>query len=429
MRLFGTDGIRGNPEESPIRETKWIGASFGMFLGRGKKVLVCRDTRESGETIQKKFVSGLISSGIEVLDAGILNTPAAAYMVKKLALDGAGVVTASHNPAPENGIKFFNSKGQKLSEKDEERIEELFFSNKESDLAKGTLKGVEPIEYVEFAKSMCPKGMKVVVDCANGAAYKTALAIFNPVKAIIINNNPNGKNINSNCGSEHPEKLASRVIREKADLGVALDGDGDRAVLVDEKGNVLNGDHVIGIAAIGLAREGKLQKNSIVVTHYSSYGLEKTLGKLGIEVIRSDVGDQKVASEMDKKGLNLGGEQSGHIIFSEILPTGDGIITALIIMQIMKSQGKKLSELAAQITMVPQKMINVKVKEKKPLESVLLSKSIKEAKDILEGKGRVFVRYSGTQNLLRIMVEGENEKQINKIAQELAKEAENELGK
>ncbi len=428
MQLFGTDGIRGNPDESPIKDAKQIGASFGSFIGRGKKVLVCRDTRESGETIQKKFVSGLVFAGIEVLDAGILNTPAAAYLVKKLVLDGAAIISASHNPAPENGIKFFNSKAQKLSEQEEERIESIFFSNKEINSEKGNVKAVESEEYVEFAKGICPKGLRIVVDCANGAAYKTALSIFKPIKAVVINNKPNGKNINSNCGSEHPENLARIVVREKADLGLALDGDGDRAVLVDEKGQVLDGDCVIGIAAIGLAREGKLAKNTVVVTHYSNYGLEKTLNKLGMQVIRSDVGDQKVAAEMRKHSLNLGGEQSGHIIFSDLLPTGDGILTALMIMQIMKAHGKKLSELASQISKVPQKMINVKVAQKKPIEGNL-SKSIREAEEILEGKGRVYVRYSGTQNLLRIMVEGENEKQINKIAQELSKEAENELGK
>ncbi|MBI2142609.1 phosphoglucosamine mutase, partial [Candidatus Woesearchaeota archaeon] len=244
----------------------------------------------------------------------------------------------------------------------------------------------------------------------------------------VINNLPDGSNINAGCGSEHPEGLAKTVIREKADLGIALDGDADRAVLVDENGSILTGDQLLGIAAISMAKKGALSKKAIVATHYSNYGLEQSLAKQGIKVIRSDVGDQKVASEMRKHGLNLGGEQSGHVIFADIMPTGDGIITALQIMRIMAEEGKKLSALAQQIRLLPQAMINVPVRKKKPIQKLELNKAISAAQEELGSQGRVFVRYSGTQSLLRIMVEGKSEKQINNVSKELAEKAKKELG-
>ncbi len=441
-KLFGTDGIRGTLGKSPLtqQEIERIGQSFAGFLGTGVKVLCCMDTRATSAGVLSSLKAGLLSSGADVLDAGILNTPAAAYLTLKLKAGGAAIVSASHNPAGENGIKFFTAQGTKLSEEQEQEIEELFFSGKKLEAGKQGEQGEEkPIlnaldMYAEFACSAARHNgfvsVKAALDCANGAAYMSAPRVMQKlgVNLAVINNLPDGSNINAGCGSEHPEGLAKTVIREKADLGIALDGDADRAVLVDENGSILTGDQLLGIAAISMAKKGALSKKAIVATHYSNYGLEQSLAKQGIKVIRSDVGDQKVASEMRKHGLNLGGEQSGHVIFADIMPTGDGIITALQIMRIMAEEGKKLSALAQQIRLLPQAMINVPVRKKKPIQKLELNKAISAAQEELGSQGRVFVRYSGTQSLLRIMVEGKSEKQINNVSKELAEKAKKELG-
>ncbi|MBI2574917.1 phosphoglucosamine mutase [Candidatus Woesearchaeota archaeon] len=441
-KLFGTDGIRGTPGKSPLtqQEIEKIGRSFAAFLVAGARVLCCMDTRATSAGLLSGLKTGLLSSGADVLDAGVLNTPAAAYLTLKLKAGGAAIVSASHNPAEENGIKFFTAQGTKLSESQEQKIEGLFFSGKNLEAGKYGRQGEEkPLSkaldtYAEFACSTARQpgfgSLKAALDCANGAAYMSAPRIMQKlgVKLSVINNLPDGGNINSNCGSEHPEGLAKRVVMEKADLGIALDGDADRAVLVDEKGSVLTGDQLLGIAAISMAKKGTLAKKKVVVTHYSNYGLEQSLAWHGIKVIRSDVGDQKVASEMRKHGLSLGGEQSGHVIFAGIMPTGDGIITALQIMNVMREEGKTLSELALQIKLLPQAMLNVPIKQKKPIRQLELHKAIHAAQKELGSQGRVFVRYSGTQSLLRVMVEGKSEKQINNISKELAEKAKKELG-
>ncbi|MBI2133485.1 phosphoglucosamine mutase [Candidatus Woesearchaeota archaeon] len=431
MRLFGTDGIRGIPGKSPLTEKEVcrIAQAFISHIGKEKTIL-CTDTRSSGKAISEAVQEGLVSSGIEVYNMGILSTPAASYLSKKL--DSAAiVVSASHNPAQENGLKFFAPDGKKLSEHDEEMIEEIFHSKKElGSKIRGKVRYLKSAvsHYLEFTRCDL-KGLKIALDCANGAAYDIGPEIFlmSGAETIVTNNKPDGKNINMKCGSEHSEGLREIVLKQKADIGIALDGDGDRVVLIDETGGTLDGDKIIGIAAISLARKGLLKKNKIVVTHYSNYGLDKSLAKYGIGVVRTDVGDRTVAHEMDLLGVNLGGEMSGHVILNEILPTGDGIITAIQIMQIMLEDGKKLSDLACQIEKLPQKTINVPVREKRPIDKLGIAKSIEVAAKLLEGKGRVYVRYSGTQNVLRIMVEGESEKQINRIALEIAKEAEKEL--
>ncbi len=436
MSLFGTDGIRGTPNRSPLtaEQIVRIGQAYATFLNQGK-VFLCRDTRSSGIMMKSAIVAGLSSAGSEVLDAGILNTPAAAYLTRNLRLDGAVVISASHNPSEENGIKFFTGKGRKLNSLQEKKIEEIYNSNRTLDAAGiGQISSIETAKnrYVNFASATVNplEGIKAVVDCSNGAAYETAPMTLakSKVQFIALNTNPDGYNINKGCGSEHPKEMAKQVVKEKADIGIALDGDADRVVLADETGKIISGDQLIGIAAISMSKKGKLKKNAVVVTHYSNFGLEKALNNNGINVIRSNVGDQAVAEKMEKQGINLGGEQSGHVIFSQVHTTGDGILTALQIMKIMKEENKKLSELAGQIMLMPQVMLNVKVKNKKPIEETNLKKAIEKVKQELEGTGRVFIRYSGTQSLLRIMVEGKNEKQINKLAQELARNAEKELG-
>ncbi len=436
-KLFGTDGIRGTPGKSPLTQQgiERIGRSFAAFLGAEARVLCCMDTRATSAGVLSTLKAGLLLSGADVLDAGVLNTPAAAYLTLKLKAGGAAIVSASHNPAEENGIKFFTAQGTKLSGAQEKNIEELFFSGK--NLEAGKQGEEKPLSkaldtYAEFACSTVRQigSLKAVLDCANGAAYMAAPRIMQKlgVNLAVINAEPDGSNINKGCGSENPKGLAKKVVSEEADLGIALDGDADRAVLVDEKGSVLTGDQLIGIAAISMAKKGSLRKKAVVVTHYSNYGLEKTLAEHGIKAIRSDVGDQNVASEMRKHGLNLGGEQSGHVIFADIMPTGDGIITALQIINVMREEGKKLSELAQQIQLLPQAMINVPVRQKKPIQQLELHKAIQAAQKGLGSQGRIFVRYSGTQSLLRIMVEGKSEKQINSISQELAEQAKKELG-
>ncbi|MBI3033733.1 phosphoglucosamine mutase [Candidatus Woesearchaeota archaeon] len=438
MRLFGTDGIRGKPNKSPLtpQEIARIGQSFARSIGKAPRILACRDTRESGAMIQAAVTAGLASAGADVFDAGVLNTPAAAYIAKAMKMDAAVVISASHNPADENGIKFFTGSGAKLTEKQEAEIEQAYFSNKGMSASKTGLvhnfigAGTRYIDFARQAFGDSVKGINAVIDCSNGAAYLVAPRIMDElgIKVKAISAEPDGFNINRECGSEHPEKLRQAVLKAGADIGVAFDGDADRAMLIDEEGTILSGDQLIGIAAIHMAKKKTLANSRVIVTHYSNYGLEETLKKYSIGTIRCEVGDQKVAAAMAAHGCNLGGEQSGHIIFSDIMPTGDGIITALQMMRIMKSEGKKLSELARIIEKLPQAIVSIPVREKKEIEGLRLAQSISEAEKLLEGSGRVYVRYSGTQSLLRIMVEGKNEKQINKIAQELARLAKSELG-
>lgn len=433
-KLFGTDGIRGTPGKSPLtrQEVRLIARSFSTFAGKTPSLLVSRDTRESGNWMQEELLKGLVESGAMVTTAGILSTPATAYLARTREMDGAIIISASHNPPTENGIKFFKQNGRKLNEAEELRIEEICFSNTATK-GKGLVRHDNTLSstYIDFVAGIHKglESLRVVIDCANGAAYSTAPAILKKMgaEATVINAEPDGTNINKECGSEHPEKLASQVTRQKAELGIALDGDADRAVLVNEKGSVLTGDQAIGIAAIHLKTQGRLPGNKVVVTHYSSYGLEETLRQQGITLVRTDVGDQNVAAEMERHGAVLGGEQSGHIIFSDMTTTGDGIITALQIAKIMREQKKPLSQLAAQIKRAPQVTVNVEIKQKKPLESLAAMKLARQAQNELGPDGRVLLRYSGTQNLLRIMVEGKNEKQINDLAQGIARTARKEL--
>lgn len=438
MTIFGTDGIRGTPGKSPLtaEEILKIGRAFSCFLGKNPRILVGRDPRKTGFMMQSAAMAGITSAGGEVYDAGMMPTPAAAYVANSMKMDGAIVISASHNPADENGLKFFIGKGTKLPVKAEEEIEKIFREDRKGEEPIGRIHSFHGSEsrYLDFVKQkflLKVEGIKAVIDCANGAASEIAPQILEELGVELekINCEPDGTNINQECGSEHPEKMAEAVLKEKAQIGIALDGDADRVMISDEKGNLLTGDQLIGMAAIHMARSGRLQSQSIVATHYSNYGLESSLSKYGIKVARSDVGDRAVAAEMEKRKTNLGGEQSGHIIFGDMMPTGDGLLTAMHIMEIIKKEGKPLSELASAISKLPQKMINVEVREKKPIESLQLSQKIREAEKVLEGAGRVLVRYSGTQSLLRIMVEGKNEKQINSIAQELAKEAKKEIGK
>ncbi len=436
-KLFGTDGIRGEFGKYPVDlETifKLGQAAAGYF---GGKCLIGRDTRESGTAIEKVLVEGLVSEGVDVYLLDVITTPGVSYLIKNLGMDFGIVISASHNPYRDNGIKFFDKDGFKLNDDVESEIEELFFKDSFKETAgKGKVYQIEEEKkknYIEFLKSTTInlEGLKIVLDCANGAAYQTAPKVFSELGAevIVVNNSPDGRNINDKCGAVHPELLKEKILKEGADVGITLDGDADRVILLSEKGVVVDGDFILAIAGTHFKEKNQLKNNLVVGTVMSNMGLEKGLERQGAGLIKTKVGDRYVVEEMLKKGCVLGGEQSGHIIFSDYANTGDGILSALQILKIMKEKGKKLSELSSVMEKFPQILINVEVKEKKKLnemEGAVLK--IKEIEEKLNGEGRVLVRYSGTQNLLRVMVEGKEQEMIENYAWEIAEEVRKEIG-
>ncbi|MBR9683503.1 phosphoglucosamine mutase [Candidatus Woesearchaeota archaeon] len=435
-KLFGTDGIRGEFGKYPIDlDTMFkLGKAAGTFFG--KKCLIGRDTRESGKAIEESLVRGLVSLGVDVYLLDIITTPGISYLTKKMKMDFGVVISASHNPYQDNGIKFFDKNGLKLDGEAELEIERLFFEDDSGDVLEGgkvyRIRD-EKDNYLDFLKSTSSMlgGLKIVLDCANGAAYRIAPRVFSELGAevVAVNNSPDGKNINENCGAVHPELLGGTVLREKADIGITLDGDADRVILLDEMGRVIDGDIILAIAGTYLKEKNELGNNLVVGTVMSNMGLEKGLAQQGVKLIKTQVGDKYVVEEMLKSGCVLGGEQSGHIIFSNHVGTGDGILSALQILKIMKEKGKTLSELSLVMKKYPQILINVEVKEKKELNEMEgVSLKIKEAEEGLKEEGRVLVRYSGTQNLLRVMVEGKEENIINGYAREIADQIKIEIG-
>ncbi len=446
-KLFGTDGIRGKVNVPPmIPETILrLGQAAACIFAKGNhkrhKVIIAKDTRVSGYIFEYALTSGLCSMGVDVYQIGPMPTPALAHLVKSFAADAGIMITASHNPIEDNGIKFFSKDGYKLLDSVEEEMEKYIFENKISlDKPVAHLGKAHKIEdargrYVEFVKHSIKnrslKGYKIVLDCANGAAYKVAPLIFQELGAevILINATPDGLNINNNCGALHPEMLQKKVLETKADIGIALDGDADRLVLVDENGVVVDGDHILAIAAVHFKNKGKLEKDTVVTTVMANAGFDEAMRKHGITVIRTAVGDRYVIEEMYKNGYTLGGEQAGHIIFGKYTTTGDGTLAGLQMVSMMQQTKKTLSELAQVITSFPQILLNVKVKEKKPLESLpKLCAAVEAGEKELAGKGRILVRYSGTENLCRIMVEGKEKEQITKISETLRTIVEQELG-
>lgn len=451
-KLFGTDGIRGEFGKEPLDlgTMRKLGKTAGRFF-KGK-CLIGRDTRESGELIEKELVEGLVSQGVDVYLLGIISTPGVSWLVKELGMDFGIMITASHNPYQDNGIKFFNKEGFKLSDGVEGEIEDVFF---ESDFGKG-VKGSENRErekgvvledekgdvyqieskkkkYVEFLKGLIPdlKGMKIVLDCANGAGYEIAPLVFEELGAdiVVVNNQPDGKNINEQCGAMHPGLLKEKVVESGADVGITLDGDADRVIMLDEKGEVVDGDYLMAIMALKMMEKKELGEDTLVVTKYSNLGLVKAIEEAGGKVGMVENGDRYVLEEMKRLGSNLGGEQSGHFIFLDHNQTGDGVVSGLQILKIMKERGKKLSELCLVMEKFPQVLVNVEVEEKKELaEMAGVMRKIKEVEEKLGSEGRVFVRYSGTQNLLRVMVEGKDEKEIGNYAQKIVMEVRKEIG-
>ena len=444
-KLFGTDGVRGKANVYPmtVDVALKIGKAAGLVFKNGhkSKVIIGKDTRLSGYMIESALAAGLLSMGIEVYFVGPMPTPAIAHITKSFAADAGVVISASHNPYEDNGIKFFDANGFKLPDSTEEKIEQLALSDLNTENITGEEIGQAHRindargRYIEFAKNsirnMSLKGLKIVLDCANGAAYHVTKYILTELGAEVILKNtfPNGKNINEKCGAMHPELLKDDVLLENADLAIALDGDADRVIMLDEKGQVVCGDGMMAIAALELLREGKLKQNTLVTTVMSNLGLVKAIEQAGGRVIQTKVGDRYVVEEMRRNGYNLGGEQSGHIIFLDHSTTGDGTISALQILRTMKKTGKKLSELASVIEMYPQVMVNVQVKEKKPVEEMpLVSSKIKEIEQILGTEGRVLVRYSGTSNKLRVMLEGKVKEEIENYANIIAEEVRKEVG-
>ncbi len=454
-KLFGTDGIRGIANTYPMTPEMAvkIGKAAAITFRNGKErpvILIGKDPRISGYMIEYALTSGICSMGADVLLVGPMPTPAIALLTKSFAADAGIMISASHNPYEDNGIKFFDKNGFKLADEIEEKIEEVIFEELEAEDKKhGHIKAhISGIKigkafriddaagrYVEFAKATVHNnrltGLKVVIDCANGASYKVAPAIFRELGAdvVVLNNAPDGMNINQDCGSLYPDVLKKAVLDKKADIGIAYDGDADRVIMVDEHGNDIDGDIILAIGARILAKKGKLAKKTVVATVMSNIGLEISLQEEGLTLVRTDVGDKNVVDEMRKNGYVLGGEQSGHIIFLNHSTTGDGIITSLQIASFMKEQRQSLSELTKVMKKRPQVLINLKVKHKLPIEKLSTTKgAIKDAELKLVGKGRVLVRYSGTQNLARIMIEGDNEAEINELASNIADAMENELG-
>ncbi len=439
-KLFGTDGVRGKANIYPMNaETalKLGKAAAAVFMNGKKrhKIVIGKDTRVSCYMIENALTSGILSMGVDVLLVGPMPTPAISHLTKSFGADAGIVISASHNPAEDNGIKFFDKDGFKLSDETEKKIEKLTFSEIKVEHIIGELLGrAKRIDdsqgrYIEFAKNsinnLSLKGLKIVLDCANGAAYKVSPLIFEELGAqvITINNNPNGLNINDECGALHPEQMKKFVVQYEADIGIALDGDADRVIMVDENANDVDGDQIMAMCGIYMQKKDILNKNTIAATIMSNIGLEIAMKEKGITIIRTAVGDRHVIEEMRKNNYNLGGEQSGHIIFLDHTKTGDGTISALQVLRIMKETEKKLSELAKCMKKFPQVNVNVDVKKRIDFEVMPnVMEKINKAKKKLKDNGRVIVRYSGTQNVARIMVEGSDKKEIKKYADEIADE-------
>ena len=439
-RLFGTDGIRGVANEYPM--TAEIALNIGratayLFKRKGHtpRIIIGKDTRVSGYMLENALVSGICSMGVNALLVGPLPTPGIAFITTSMRADAGIVISGSHNPFQDNGIKIFSGEGFKLSDEKELEIEEMFFSNNMHTLHRspqelGKAYRIDDAKgrYIVFLKHTFPKeytleGMKIVLDCANGATYKVAPITFFELGAEVSSlfAEPNGENINANCGSQRPEILAEQVFKDKADVGFAFDGDGDRLIAVDEKGTILTGGQILAICGKMMKEEGKLTNNLLVSTVMSNIGLGFALRELGIEHVMTKVGDRYVLEEMRAKGASIGGEECGHLIFLQHHTTGDGIITALQVLAAMKKDQKPLSELTQIMKVFPQMLINVEVKAKPELSTVPeVSKVIEDVEKELGNKGRVLVRYSGTEPMCRVMVEGPTQERTERYCKRIA---------
>ncbi len=447
-KVFGTDGVRGRANHLPmtVETALALGKAAGKLFRRheGKhRVVIGKDTRLSCYMFECALVAGLCSMGIDTLMVGPLPTPGVAFITRAYRADAGIVISASHNPYHDNGIKFFSPEGLKLSDDWEQEMERLIYENNFSDDRPrdwniGRNKKIDDAtgRYIEFVKATFPKkmtlnGKKIVLDCANGAAYRVAPHIFRELDGTVFDFgiSPDGLNINKGCGSLYPEVIQKGVIENHADVGIALDGDADRIIMVDENAQIVDGDMILAICAEDMKRKGILDNNCVVSTVMMNMGIVNALEDNGIKVVRSKVGDRYVIQSMKQHGSNLGGEQSGHLIFMDHNTTGDGLVSALQVLRIMIETGAKLSELVAHFPRYPQKMINVNVVNKPPLNTLRDVQSvIAEAEKTLGKKGRVLVRYSGTENLCRVMVEGEDQKMVNELAMQIVASIQSSIG-
>ena len=454
-RIFGTDGVRGVANIEPVtvetalklgRAAAHVFQQMSVAAGRSNgraTIVIGKDTRISGYMLENALAAGVMSLGADVLMIGPLPSPGVAYITRSLRADAGIVLSASHNSYEDNGIKFFRHDGYKLDDKIEKEIEELVFS--------GAIENIRPTagrigratriddalgRYVEFAKASFPRGLtlenlRIALDVGNGASYKSSPYILRELGAdlVVVNNTPNGRNINKDCGSTYPEEI-QRVTREtKAQIGIAHDGDADRTILCDENGDIVDGDEIMAIAAMDFLQRGKLAQNTLVATVMSNYGLNETLENAGGKVLRTNVGDRYVIEAMMRDDLNVGGEQSGHMIFRDFNTTGDGIVSALQILRVMMETGKPLSELKKCLAKYPQAQRNLKVREKKPLEQLPgVLKLVQETEQSLNGAGRVLLRYSGTEPKIRLLIEGRDGAAINTQADRIAGMIQEEIG-
>jgi phosphoglucosamine mutase len=439
-KLFGTDGIRGKAGEYPMTEEMAVrvGRAVAMTFkdpGKPAKIIVGRDTRLSGPMLESALVSGICSAGADVGIAGVIPTPGVAFLASSLKADAGIVISASHNPYFDNGIKIFNGSGYKLSDQKEAEIEELVLNTPPAncnqpapEAGRVSLKSEMLKNYIYFLNSMLPsnlsfKGLKIVLDCANGATCRIAPELFSELGADVeaLGIEPDGKNINDRCGSEHPEELIEKVLKSNANLGLAFDGDGDRLIAVDEQGGVLSGDQILAICAKDLKQKGRLKNDIVVSTVMSNMGLGVALQNMGIRHESARVGDRYVMEKMIATGAILGGENSGHMIFADDHTSGDGILSALKLMEAMQSENENLSELRKLMTVYPQVLINVDVETKPDINTVPdIAGAIKSVESELGDRGRVLVRYSGTQSLCRVMVEGPSATETQRYCQQIS---------
>jgi phosphoglucosamine mutase len=447
-QLFGTDGVRGIANMHPMT------TEMAMQLGRAaayvfkhddrrSRIVIGKDTRLSGYMIENALAAGICSMGVDVLLVGPLPTPGIAFITSSMRADAGVVISASHNPYQDNGIKFFARDGFKLPDELELRIEDLIFSDRidslrptANDVGKAFRVDDAIGRYIVFLKNTFPKdldltGLKIVLDCAHGAAYRVAPAVLEELGAEVFayGVKPDGTNINAGCGSTHPEVIAAAVREYGADLGIALDGDADRCIFVDEQGNEVDGDHIMAICGIEMLKRDALPQRTLVATVMSNMGLDIALRLAGGRVVKTDVGDRYVVEEMRRGGYRFGGEQSGHMIFFDHNTTGDGLLSALQVLAILQQSGKPLSVLASVMTALPQVLVNVKVRERRSMaELPVVAELIADVERRLGDAGRVLIRYSGTEPLMRIMLEGRDQDEISRMADEIARLVQSLIG-
>lgn len=445
-KLFGTDGVRGIANKELTPELAFnIGRAGAYILAKENKgkIIVGKDTRASGDMLEAAITAGICSMGLDVVSLGIIPTPAVAYLTRKYEALAGVVISASHNPGEYNGIKFFDSKGFKLPDEVEEEIEDIILNKKELDIrpigekvGKVSVEqngGNDYIDYLTSAVNINLNGIKIAMDCGHGALYKIAPETIRRLggEVVVINTEPTGMNINANCGSTNPKMIQELVLKERADIGVSFDGDGDRIIAVDELGNILDGDHILAICGSYLHKEGKLKNKTVVGTIMTNMGLDMFLKENGMNIVKTTVGDRYILEEMIKSDYVLGGEQSGHIIFLDYNTTGDGLATGLHLLEVMKKSKKAMSELNNLMINFPQVLINAKVKNElkhKYNENEEIMEEIKKVEEIFHGQGRVVIRPSGTEPLVRVMIEAKEDIGLYKIASDLAKFIEDRIG-